>query len=298
MKSLTTAKKSVSLLLSMLILISVFTALPLTANAFDSTLKICGDFEYRALDDSTAIITGYNGSTTELEIPETLDGYMVASIGEGAFMVCKNLRSITIPDSVTTIGRGAFSGCSSLSSVKITNSITSIANRMFYNCTSLNDIIIPDNVESIDVCAFEYCKGLERITIPDKVTSIENSAFYGCEKLTDVTIGNSVKEIGRSAFDWCTSLKSITIPSSVTSIGEYALGVCSHCFYDNESIFIYDAIWYYTKVEDFTIVGYNGTEAEKYANNHGLKFTGLDEAPATEPAKTTITLKKLLKQFM
>ena len=46
----------------------------------------------------------------EIAIPSILGGYPVTSIGECAFWGCYGLRSVTIPNSVTSIGYGAFHG--------------------------------------------------------------------------------------------------------------------------------------------------------------------------------------------
>ncbi|MBQ3565935.1 MAG: leucine-rich repeat protein, partial [Oscillospiraceae bacterium] len=43
-------------------------------------------------------------SATEIEIPSEIDGLHVESIGYRAFSYCKNLTSITIPDSVIEVG--------------------------------------------------------------------------------------------------------------------------------------------------------------------------------------------------
>lgn len=67
-----------------------------------------GDFQYVVLGNGTAQITGYTGSDTQLVLPQTLDGYMVTSIGDGAFMSCYSLSNIQFPASLTSIGKDAF----------------------------------------------------------------------------------------------------------------------------------------------------------------------------------------------
>ncbi|MCR4765236.1 MAG: leucine-rich repeat domain-containing protein, partial [Bacteroidaceae bacterium] len=47
------------------------------------------------------------------------------------FLFCKNLTSITIPDSVTSIDGYAFSGCSALTFITIPNSISVISDGCF-----------------------------------------------------------------------------------------------------------------------------------------------------------------------
>lgn len=62
-----------------------------------------GDFEYSVRDDGTVEITDYNGSAKTVDIPAEIDGKSVTNIGRRAFELCRNLTSITIPNSVTRI---------------------------------------------------------------------------------------------------------------------------------------------------------------------------------------------------
>ncbi len=150
----------------------------------------------------------------------------IRSIGNSAFEGCGNLRGITLPDKVSSIGENAFMGCRNLSVVTLGNSLTQIAKSAFENCVSLTSITIPDGVTTIGESAFYHCNGLTDIDLPDKVMNIEKNTFYGCESLTAVNIGNGVKRVGYSAFENCVSLVNITISESVTSIGKDAFSGC------------------------------------------------------------------------
>ena len=214
----------------------------------------------------------------------------VTSIGNGAFEGCTELNSVTIGDSITSINNGAFSGCTGLNSVTIGKSVKFIACGAFRYCSSLTSITIPDSVTSIDAEAFSYCTGLTNITIPDSVREIGYRAFFDCTGLKSVTIGNSVTSIGNEAFDGCTGLTSLTIGKSVKSIGEVAFFGCTGL----TSVTIPESVkyidWYAfgyaateghddIRIDGFTIYGYYGTAAERYAAEFDIPFRMV--APAT-----------------
>lgn len=217
-------KRITSIVLALLMIMSLFIAVPTTASA-----AISGDYEYEFLDDDTVEITKYTGSAAELEIPSELDGKAVTSIGDWAFYGCESLTSITIPDSVTSIGSSAFRNCKSLKSVTIPDSVTSIGYGAFEDCTSLTSVTIPDNVTSIGGSAF-YNTGYynNENKWEDDVLYIGKHLIVAKESITgEYSIKPGTLTVADSAFSDCKSLTSVTIPDSVTSIGYGAFSGCT-----------------------------------------------------------------------
>ena len=189
----------------------------------------------------------YKDLKGKLNIPSSVHykstTYTVASIGEGAFLKCKGVTSVIIPNSVTSIGVGSFAGCTNLTSVTIPNSVTNIGSQAFADCSSMKTVVLPNSVTSIGYGVF-WETGIKHpvnnhhvfaylpkrfsgaYTIPDGIEHIAGGAFAECDNLSSITIPNSVTSIGEDAFVECTSLTSVDIPDGVTSIGNYAFADC------------------------------------------------------------------------
>lgn len=163
----------------------------------------------------------------KIVIPNMLGGYPVTRIGDSAFVNCKFITSVEIPEGVREVGDYVFSQCSSLTVVAIPNSVTEIGNYVFDECVCLTSAIIPEGVGRVGDGLFYNCAALTSVTIPQSVAVIGNSAFNGCSSLTSITLPPLLTKIGVSAFHACSSLTSVEIPDSVTEVGGSAFGNCS-----------------------------------------------------------------------
>ena len=100
----------------------------------------------------------------DYEIRKATVKYGITSIGESAFLGCRGMTELTLPNSVTSIGGNAFEGCSGLTELILPNSVTSIGNAAFFGCTGLTELTLPNGVRSIGDSAFSGCSGLSKIT--------------------------------------------------------------------------------------------------------------------------------------
>ena len=89
-------------------------------------------------------------------------GKNVTDIGGSAFSFCKNLKTIEIPNGVTTLTSNVFWE-SGLDSIKIPNSVTNIGYKAFQG-SKLKNVSIGKNVKKIGESAFESCSELTSMT--------------------------------------------------------------------------------------------------------------------------------------
>jgi hypothetical protein len=112
----------------------------------DEVKPVDPNLKHESEGDAVTITGCDEKASGALTIPATIEGKSVTSIGRAAFVDCRSLTSITIPDGVTSIGYGAFLDCISLTGITIGNGVTSIGVRAFSGCRNLTSITIPDSV--------------------------------------------------------------------------------------------------------------------------------------------------------
>ena len=69
----------------------------------------------------------------------------VTTIGDYAFYGCKNVTSVTMPDTVTQIGKLAFYGCENLNTLTVPDSVLVVEDYAFANATGLQSIVFRGN---------------------------------------------------------------------------------------------------------------------------------------------------------
>ena len=137
---------------------------------------------------------------TEFVIEGASDGTsQLKEIDSHAFLNCKKLASISLPNSVTYLGDDVPS---------------SIEGGVFEGCEAFTSFTFPSSYASSNMSSFTFknCKNLATINWNGyNPKRLNNSAFWGCEKITWSQVPLSVEELGADCFAYCSSLTSVDL---------------------------------------------------------------------------------------
>lgn len=182
--------------------------------------KTVEHIESRCFDEcvnmTAFVIEGATDGTSQLK-----------EIDSHAFLNCKKLASITLPNSVTYLGDdvpnsiegGVFEGCETLTSFTFPNSYSSsnVSSFTFKNCTNLTTINWNGfNPKRLNNSAFYGCSKITWSQIPQSVEELGATCFYNCSSLTSVDLSR-IKKMDTGVF-WHTPLTSVEWPAAVTEI--------------------------------------------------------------------------------
>jgi len=218
-----------------------------------------GNSRYDSRDKCNAIIETKTNKVIvgckTTKIPQT-----VSIIGYAAFHGQRTMKSIIIPDSITSIeqsafldtglervqlpnslfsiGKLAFGHCF-LQSVSFGKSLTIIGESAFSNNPKLNSIVIPKSVKEIGLrafCSSRWGNGIQSIKVVDDnlyydsrnncnaiVETRTDTLVFGCRTSS---IPETIKHIGENAFYECDSLMEVSLPNSIETIGIGAFCCC------------------------------------------------------------------------
>lgn len=153
-------------------------------------------FKYVEETDSFCAIH-YKGDAADVVVPSMHWDKPVTILFDDLFKGHGDIRSVSIPDTVTEIGGFVFDGCNGLKHVEL-----------------------PAALESMWQYAFARC-GVESITLPDRYTQIIPFTFLDCKSLRRVVCGSGMKKIYPHAFRGCDSLTDLQCSSTVDIAPDY-----------------------------------------------------------------------------
>ena len=170
-----------------------------------------------------ALLKEGNGSDfVQKEMTTVVDGikYSLDANQKTAKVIANNHSysgDIDIPANITydnvvykinALGFGCFADCEGLKSIKLPDGITSLGESCFYFCSSLTSIDLPSNIRSFGESCFESCYGLTHVSLAEGITSLGVYCFSDCSSLTSIDLPSGITSLGSSCFSGCSSLKS------------------------------------------------------------------------------------------
>ena len=211
------------------------------------------EFEVKLLEDNTyEIVTLKNGEKVkDLNIPDTIDGIKVTSIGYDAFKNFEKIENVTLPSNLKIIKPSAFYGCSSIKEITLPSSVEKLDYYSFAYCTSLTTFNFNEGLLSIGENAFQSCIELTNLDFPDSLVKIGMDAFLNCNKLYEFDASSMEEKIvaidgwiidafrpnenlvieegivGIAGSVFAGNVREVTLPNSLKYIGSY-------CFADSE----------------------------------------------------------------
>ena len=212
--------------------------------------------KYTENANNTYSVSGYEGESTVVVIPESKDGKAVTKISANAFAEM-GITEITIPSSIIEIGNGAFGSCSKLTKVNYGGTVdnwavitfsnedanpirysknltiggnlvtsitfttaTEVKDYAFMDYTPLTTLNLGESVVNVGISAFDGCSKLYDLTFGSNVEYLAFRAFCNCSSLTSVEFNAGIKMLDNESFRYCTKLESVFIPASLTVINK------------------------------------------------------------------------------
>ena len=132
---------------------------------------------------------------------------------------------------ITRITEGAFQSCKNMKNITISNSITDIQAQICGECYSLEIFIMPKNITTLNNAICAKCYSLKKFIFKN-ISSIGSGLLDSCYKIEKNIIPSNITDIGQ-LYRSCYSVKKVIMPEATTTISAY-------CFYYAHTLVIYD----------------------------------------------------------
>ena len=164
---------------------------------WNNDLKLRAYLPTEDIPDFTSTVYTHHGLVGEEAPRDTTEVIFAPSVNiiqRYAFIGCRFLERITIPDTVTRIEELAFYNCHSLRFIRLSINLEYIGGDAFNNCNSIEAVFIPPTVNRIDNYAFRSCESLRFCILPEPIAHIGHGIFDGCYRIS-TTVSNNLSKV-------------------------------------------------------------------------------------------------------
>ncbi len=180
----------------------------ITSNSFDGTAYYYDNNNWKngVFYIDNHLIRSVSTYSGELNIKEgTID------IADNAFINCKLITSLTLPQSIKRIGDSAFANCELIDSIPLPDTVLSIGRNAFYNTEYYNN---QSNWQNNSLYIGRHLievnnRYLTEITLKADTLTIADYALYNAKSIEKISFSDSVRMIGYNAFMYCNKLSSV-----------------------------------------------------------------------------------------
>lgn len=171
---------------------------------------------------------------SEITIPST-----ITEIRARAFENCRKLKTITFADNseLETIGDWAFYNCHNLRSLTIPEGVTTIGDAAFYGCNYLTEITLPNSIQSISDNAFALCPRMQRMYVNTVVPpTIEEKTFEDVDRSIPVYVPVGTLALYQADMYWSEFFNIIeyNIPQGIVNNDYDELLTCTKLLRDGQ----------------------------------------------------------------
>lgn len=162
--------------------------------------------KYGITDTNTLIIECVSLThDRHIVIPEQVGGMPVVGVSSAAFQNSQELRSISLPATVTEIGSCAFCRCTNLKNVKFAAPEVALGNHAFADCGNL-ELVDGVTITTRSGSAFQRCYKLRKISATF-TGNIYAKTFGNCSELKELSFKNA--HLHGDVFSCCRNLETL-----------------------------------------------------------------------------------------
>ena len=161
------------------------------------------EFGIDEYEDHVVLSACLSDDVAVLDIPFVIEGKPITAIGGDCFFAHKEITAVSFLGTLKSIGMQAFGMCKGIRELILPDSITEIESYAFRDCTGLRKIVLPAALRTLKYGVFAFCYLPEdvEIILNEGLEAIESRVFGELNLFSTVKIPNSVKKCAPDAFE-------------------------------------------------------------------------------------------------